>query len=80
VSVFLVLIFLDSKWADKRLWADMRQAMSEFHLLLISLHRGFKGSYLRLPISNFRFVEVKLHSDTITAGTPFLKNKYRDIQ
>jgi len=42
VSVFLVLIFLESKWADKRLWADMRQAMPEFHLLLISLHTGFR--------------------------------------
>jgi hypothetical protein len=49
----------------------MRQAMPEFHLLLISLHTGFKGSYLRLPIRYFQFVEVKLYSDTITTGTPF---------
>jgi len=49
--------------------------MPEFHLLLISLHAGFKGTYLRCPMRNFRFLEVKLHSDTITTETPFFKNQ-----
>jgi len=49
--------------------------MPEFHLLLISLQMGFKGCYLRLSIRNFRYVEVKLHRDTIITGTPYFKKQ-----